>query len=77
MRSCLVVSLTGFRYFVTFFDGYSRITWLYLMKISYEVFFHFHAFCAEIQTQFHVSFQSLRSDNTKEYILETFQSFML
>ena len=31
----------------------------------------------EIQTHFHVSVQTLRSDNTKEYLLEHFQSFML
>ena len=30
--SCPVVSPTGFRYFVTFVDNYSRTTWLYLMK---------------------------------------------
>ena len=29
---CPVVSQTGFRYFVTFVDDYSRTTWLYLMK---------------------------------------------
>ena len=37
----------------------------------------FGAFCAEIQTQFHVSVQTLRSDNPKEYLSELFQSFML
>ena len=40
-------------------------------------FSHFSAFCAEIQTQFHVSVQTLRSDNAKEYLAEPFQSFML
>ena len=40
-------------------------------------FSHFSAFCAEIQTQFHVSIQTLRSDNAKECLLEPFQSFML
>ena len=40
-------------------------------------FSHFSAFCVEIQTQFHVSVQTLRCDNAKEYLLEPFQSFML
>ena len=40
-------------------------------------FSHFSAFCAEIQTQFHVSMQTLRNDNVKEYLLKLFQSFML
>ena len=75
--SCSVVSLTGFRYFVTFVDDYSRTTWLYLMKNRFELFSHFRAFCAEIHTQFHVYVQSLRSDNAKEYVSKQFQSFML
>ena len=35
---CLVMSLTGFRYFVTFVDDYSRTTWLYLIKNHLELF---------------------------------------
>ena len=62
---CLVVSLTGFQYFITFVDDHSRTTWLYLMKNRSELFSHFRAFCAEIHTQFHVSVQNLRSDNAK------------
>ena len=74
---CPVVSPTGFQYFVTFVDNYSRTTWLYLMKNRSELFSHFPVFCAEIHTQFHVSVQHLRSDNVKEYVLKQFQSFML
>ena len=59
-------------------DDFSRDTWLYLMKSRFELFFsHFGAFCAEIQTQFHVFVQTLKSDNVKEYFSELFQSFML
>ena len=74
---CPVVFPTGFRYFVTFVDDYSRTTWLYLMKNRSELFSHFRAFCAEIHTQFHVYVQNLRSDNAKEYVSEQFKSFML
>ena len=35
---CPVVSPTGFRYFVTFVDNYSRTTWLYLMKTALSCF---------------------------------------
>ena len=45
---CPILSPTGFKYFVTFVDDFSRV---------------------EIQTHFHVSIQTLRSDNTKEYLL--------
>ena len=75
---CPVISATEFKYFVTFVDDFSRVTWLYLMKSRSELFSHFTAFCAEIhQTQFHVLVKILRSDNAKEYLSEPFQSFML
>ena len=47
------------------------------MKNRSELFSHFCTFYAEIHIQFHVSVQSLRSDNAKEYVSEQFQSFML
>ena len=74
---CLVMSPTRFKYFVTFVDDFFRVTWLYLMKNRSELFSHFSAFCAEIQTQFHVFVQTLKSDNAIEYLSEPFQFFML
>ena len=74
---CPVMSPIGFKYFITFMDDFSRVPWLYLMKSRFELFSHFCAFCAKIQTQFPVTVQTLRSDNAKEYLLEPFQSFML
>ena len=58
-------------------DDFFRVTWLYLMKSHSELFSHFNVFCAKIQTQFHVSVQTLQSDNAKEYLSKPFQSFML
>ena len=43
---CLVLSKTGFKYFVTFVDDYSSVTWLYLMKSCSELFSYFYAFYA-------------------------------
>ena len=74
---CPIMSPIGFKYFITFADDSSRVTWLYLMKSCYELFSHFSAYCTKIQTQFRVSVQTLRSDNAKEYLSEPFQSFML
>ena len=74
---CPVMSPTGFNYFVTFVDDFSRVTWLYLMKSRSELFSHFSVFCSEIQTQFQILVQTLRSDNAKEYLSKYFQSFML
>ena len=73
---CPVTSKSGFRYFVTFVDDYSRMTWLYLMKNRSEVFSCFTTFCAEIQNQFHTSVRILRSDNAKEYFSDSFNTYM-
>ena len=54
-----------------------NVTWLYQMKYRSKLFSQFSAFCAEIQTQFHVFVQTLRSDNAKEYLSKSFQSSML
>ncbi|GMI78284.1 hypothetical protein HRI_001497700 [Hibiscus trionum] len=72
-----VTSKPGFRYFVTFVDDYSRMTWLYLMKSRSELFTHFSSFCAEIRTQFGTPVRNLRSDNAKEYVSGPFQKYML
>ncbi|RVW24990.1 Retrovirus-related Pol polyprotein from transposon TNT 1-94 [Vitis vinifera] len=73
---CPVTSQTGFRYFVTFVDDFSRMTWIYFMKNRSEVFSHFCAFSAEIKTQYDVSVKILRSDNGKEYVSNSFQNYM-
>jgi hypothetical protein len=74
---CPVTSKTGFKYFVTFVDDYSRVTWLYLMKNRSELFSHFCSFYTEIKTQSNVSVQNLRSDDAKECLSESFQSYMI
>ena len=71
------MSPTEFKYFVSFVDDFSQVTWLYLMKSRSELFSYFSVFCYEIQTQFHVPVQTLRSDNAKKYLSKPFHSFML
>ena len=66
------MSPIGFKYFITFVNDFSRVTWLYLMKSRSELFSHFSVVCAEIQTQFHIFVQTLRSDYAKEYLSEPF-----
>ena len=52
------------------------MTWIYFMKNRSEVFSHFCAFYAEIKTQFNVFVRILRSDNGKEYMSNSFQTYM-
>nr|GEV13541.1 polyprotein, putative [Tanacetum cinerariifolium] len=63
-----ITSKSGFKYFVTFIDDYSGVTWLYLMKNRSEVFTHFRSFVAEIKTQFHVTVQTLRKRKNRHLL---------
>lgn len=40
------------------------------------MFTHFCAFFAEVKTQFNASVRTLRSENSKEYMSEFFQSYL-
>ena len=74
--TCPVLSVSGMKYFVTFIDCHSRMTWVYLMKHKDEVFQCFKVFYALVQTQFNVKIQALRSDNGTEYVNKAIGSFM-
>ena len=42
-------SLSGFEYYITFIDDYSRKTWIYLLKAKSDVFEKFKEFKALIE----------------------------
>ena len=46
------ISIDGFKYFVTFIDDFSRVTWEYLLKSKTEVFHCFKDFHKLVSTQF-------------------------
>lgn len=52
--TCPVLSIDGMRYFVTFIDCYTRMTWIYLLRHKDEVFECFQNFYAYVSTQFKV-----------------------
>lgn len=71
------VFLSGYRWFVTFIDCYSRTIQVYLMHNKSEVFSCFMRFHNKISTQFNAKFQILRSDNGTKYMEGGFQSYTL
>jgi hypothetical protein len=71
-----VVSVSGMKYFVTFIDCYSRMTWIYLMKQKSEVLNCFRDFYAYIQNRFSTSIQIIRTDNGTEYVNNEFGNFL-
>ena len=63
---------SGVKWFVTFIDDCTRMTWLYLMKHKNEVFQIFQVFHKMVQTQFSTKIRVLRSNNGREYINHQF-----
>ena len=58
-----VISHGQYRYFVTFIDDYSRVTWIYFLHSKANVFSVFQKFIALVETQFSTCIKILRSDS--------------
>jgi transposase InsO family protein len=71
-----VASPSGSRWFVTFIDCHSRMTWLYLLKRKDEVFKCFKVFHKMVETQFEKRVKVLCSDNDTEYTNRAMQNFL-
>jgi hypothetical protein len=61
--TCPVTSISGMKYFVTFIDCYSRMTWIYLMKHKSEVLQCFQNFYSLVGNQYDARVKVLRTDN--------------
>ena len=61
------ISLSGYEYYVTFIDDYSRKTWIYFLKNKSEVFEKFEEFKALIENQSEKRFKTLRSNTGGDY----------
>jgi hypothetical protein len=71
-----VVSVSGMKYFVTFIDCYSRMTWIYLMKHKSEVLKCFQDFHVYVRNQFNSNIQIIKTDNGKEFVNDNFSTFL-
>ncbi|RVW50306.1 Retrovirus-related Pol polyprotein from transposon TNT 1-94 [Vitis vinifera] len=71
-----VPTLSGSRWFVTFIDDCTRMTWLYLMKTKDEVNLLFQNFHKMIETQYNAKVWVLRSDNGGEYQSSDLQKYL-
>ena len=60
-------SLSGYEYYVTFIDDYSRKTWIYFLNTKSEVFGKFKEFKALIDNQSRRRINILRIENGGEY----------
>ncbi|RVW38972.1 Retrovirus-related Pol polyprotein from transposon TNT 1-94 [Vitis vinifera] len=67
----------GSRWFVTFVDDHTRVTWVFLMKKKSEVREIFENFNYMVQMQFQAKIQVLRTDNAREYYHNILGSYLL
>ena len=72
----ILESFDGYRYFVTFVDDFTRITWLYLLKYKSELPNVFQDFHKLVGTQFASKIHVLRSDNGTEYMSHNMSQYL-
>ena len=70
-------SLTGYEYYVTFIDDFSRKTWIYFLrsKKSGEVLLRFQEFKALVENRAGKKIKVLSSHNGCEYTSHAFDEF--
>ncbi|CAN1132933.1 Retrovirus-related Pol polyprotein from transposon TNT 1-94 [Linum perenne] len=72
-----VSNVTGARWFITFIDDHTRMTWTFLMKEKSETKTLFQDFYALVQTQFQTQIRVLKTDNAKDYFNSILSSFFV
>ncbi|CAL8152528.1 unnamed protein product [Prunus armeniaca] len=70
-----ITAPSGVRWFVTFIDDCTQMTWLYLLKNKNEVFFRFQSFHKQMKTQFNAQIHILRSYTGGEFFNHDFQTY--
>ena len=66
-------SLSGYVYYVSFVDEFSRKTWIYFMKNKDEVFSKLKEFKALIENHTENKIKTFRSDNGGEFTSNEFK----
>jgi hypothetical protein len=69
-------SISGYVYYVSFIDDYSRKTWVYFLKTKDEVFSKFKEFKALIENLFERKIKILKSDYGGEYTSKEFAKML-
>ena len=66
-------SLSGYVYYVSFIDDFSRKTWIYLLKNKDEVFSKFKEIKSLIENHNEKKIKKFRSDNGEEFTSNEFK----
>jgi len=70
-----ILNISGARWFVSFIDDCTRVTWIYLLKQKSDVSRILPTFFNLIKTQYDVPIKRFRSDNAKDYFNQTLSVF--
>ncbi|KAI5346394.1 hypothetical protein L3X38_014273 [Prunus dulcis] len=71
-----VPTISGFKWFMTFIDDCTRMTWVFPLKQKSEVTAKFKLFYQYVATQFDKKITTLRSDNGGEYVNHDLHTFL-
>ena len=71
-----IPNISSMKWFVSFINDCTRVTWLFLMKDKSDVYQLFVQFYNMIQTQFSKTIKRLLSDNGKEHVNHQFSHFV-
>lgn len=69
-----LLTLNGFKYFLTIVNDYNRCIWVYLMWLKSDLQSILQSFFSFVETQFHTSIESLKLDNDLEFSMLEFYS---
>ena len=70
-----VPNISGAKWFLTFIDDCTRVTWVFLLKQKSEVSSIFIRFVSLIKNQFGANVKRIRSNNAKDYFNYVLNSF--
>jgi hypothetical protein len=71
-----VLTASGYRYWVTFIDDYSRYSWVYLLRKKSETFDAFVQFRTLLEKQYGVPILCLHDDKGGEFIGNKWEAYM-
>lgn len=60
-------SSSGFLYYISFVNAYTKYTYIYFLKHKFEALYAFKLFLKFVQTQLHTKIKSLQSDYVGEF----------
>ena len=70
-----VTSINDYRYYLVFVDGFSKFSWLYLLKQKSDVLDVFKYFKAYVENHLYTSLKVLRTDGGGEFTSTIFHQF--